>query len=240
MAPDLREAQAYFGGKVEAYRRSASHGNAGDLDRMIALVAPRAGELALDVATGGGHTALALARAGARTLATDATRSMLVGLGLETALCDAQALPFREHAFGIVASRIAPHHFADLGAFARESARVRARGGRLYVFDLTTPDDRRASGEIDGIERLRDPSHVHSWSPREWRAACEAAGLLVERLEGSTSDMPLEPWIERARMGREKEAELRARLARGAYAGYGLVDAATMRVLRVELLARKA
>src|SRR5579885_2851927 len=139
--PDaLRESQKFFGDKADAYRQSKTHGNRADLDRMLALVRPRAGErpaelearpheplrglVALDVATGGGHTARALAEAGATAIALDATRSMLVGLGLPSIVCDAQRLPIAPSSVGIVASRIAPHHFPDLAAFVREAARV--------------------------------------------------------------------------------------------------------------------
>jgi ubiquinone/menaquinone biosynthesis C-methylase UbiE len=239
VVPDVRESQRYFADKAEAYRQSKTHGNRADLDRMLALVRPRAGERALDVATGGGHTARALADAGCDVLASDATVQMLRGLALPSVVCDAQRLPFRDGAFGVVASRIAPHHFPDLSAFVREAARALAPGGRLYVFDLTTPDDRAIAATIDGIERLRDPSHGHSWSAREWRAACEAAGLRVERLEETASEMELEPWIARAQMPAQKERELRAALARGPYAGYGLTASGAMRVLRVEVLAVK-
>jgi len=235
----MREAQAYFGDKVDAYRQSPSHANRQELARMLAWLAPRAGERALDVATGGGHTALALAEAGCRAVATDATPAMVRDHPpLPRLVCDAERLPFRRGAFTIVTSRIAPHHFPDLALFAQEAARVLASGGRLYVFDLTTPDSHEVARTIDHIERLRDPSHGHSWSVAEWRAALAKAGLVVERLEATASTFPLEPWIARARMPPEREAELRRILGeRRDLGGYGVTEDGLMRVLRVELLA---
>lgn len=242
MPDPLRAAQSYFSDKAEAYRRSRSHGNRADLDRMVTLLAPRPGERALDVATGGGHTALALAEAGAWTLATDATRAMLAEWPpLPRAVCDAERLPFRRASFDIVASRIAPHHFPDITLFAQEAARVLRPGGRLYVFDLATPsDDQAAAALIDHVERLRDPSHGHSWSSAEWSHALSKAGFAARRLEETTSTFDLEPWIERARMPPEKEAELRRTLRdrpAETLGGYGLTPEGRMRVLRVELLA---
>lgn len=233
-----RESQRYFAGKAQAYRQSASHANREDLDRMLALVG--AGDAALDVATGGGHTATALAQRFRRVLATDLTREMLVGLSVPTVAADAQRLPLRDRSFDVVASRIAPHHVPDLTAFVREAARVLRPGGRLYVFDLTTPEDPAAGAWIDGIERLRDPSHLRSWPLSAWRAATESGNLLIDRLERTSSTFPLEPWIARAAMPRERERELRARLAAppAGVEGYG-ASGATMRVLRVELLATK-
>lgn len=235
-----REAQAFFTDKAAAYRASASHGNRADLDRMVRLVAPRPGERALDVATGGGHTAEALARAGCRVVATDVTRAMLAPLAHPRALADAAALPFRSGAFDVVACRIAAHHFPNLDAFVAEVARVLAPGGRFYAFDLTEPEDAAAAAVVDRVERLRDPSHVRSWSAGAWRAALARAGLSGE-VAASVSAFDLEPWVARARMAPAAERELRdllARHARAVLGGYG-VEGGTMHVLRVEVVARK-
>lgn len=241
MSP-MRDVQSYFGDKADAYRTSASHGNADDLARMVSWLAPRPGERALDVATGGGHTAMALARAGCETIATDATPAMVRDHPpLPRLVCAAERLPFRRGSFDIVTSRIAPHHFPDLALFAQECARVLREGGRLYVFDLTTPEDAGAANIIDHVERLRDPSHGHSWSASEWAGALARAGLEVARLDRTASELDLEPWIARAKMPREREAELRRVLRETPPAkigGYGVTPEGRMRVLRVEILAR--
>lgn len=240
----LRKAQAFFGERAQAYRASASHADAAELARMIAWIEPRRGERALDVATGGGHTARALAQAGCDVVATDATRAMLAeGQAQAQAqgrvLSDAQAMPFGAGTFDVVACRIAAHHFQDLPAFVRECARVLRRAGRLYVFDLTSPEDAQAAQIVDRIERLRDPSHVWSHAPSTWRAAIGAAGLRLARLETPASTFGLEPWLARAKMAPAADREARALLAdnRGKLGGYGLTDDGRMRVLRVELLA---
>lgn len=251
MADPLRDAQAFFAPRAEAYRTSRSHGNPAELRRMIDWLAPAPGTRALDVATGGGQTAFALQDAGCRVVATDATRAMLAGLARtaaerggaapEAAAADAQALPFRDASFDVVASRIAPHHFPDLPRFVREARRVLRPGGRLYVFDLTTPEDDEAAKVINRIETLRDPSHLDSHRPSRWRSALAAAGLATERFETTASDFELEPWIARARMTLEADAELRRILLEQPAAtlgGYGVTAEGKMRVLRVEILAR--
>lgn len=237
----MRDVHAYFADKAIAYRESPSHASRADLDRMLSWLGARPGERALDVATGGGHTALALAAAGCDTIATDATRAMVADHPpLPRLVCDAERLPFRRSSFDVVASRIAPHHFPDVTLFAQEAARVLRPRGRFYVFDLATPEDPAAAREIDHIERLRDPSHGHSWSAAEWRGALAKAGLAIERIEATASELDVEPWIARARMAPERERELRALLAKPASSrhGYGITPEGKMRVLRVELLAR--
>jgi hypothetical protein len=112
-------------------------------------------------------------------------------------------------------------------------------GGRLYVFDLTTPEDARAQSVIDRMERLRDPSHGHSYPASTWQAALAKAGLAIARLETKSSTFELEPWIARAQMQPSAEAELREMLAqRDELGGYGLTTDGKMRVLRVEILAQ--
>lgn len=226
----VRESQRFFASKADAYRRSATHANRADLDRMMEWIGKTTG-WALDVATGGGHTGARLREAGFRVVTQDATLEMRPDVA-----SDALALPFRAASFDVVASRIAPHHFPDLRRFCREAARVLRPGGALYVFDLTAPRERAQA--IDAIERLRDPSHGHSWSSAEWRVAL--TGWRVERLETRASEMDLDPWIARAEMPPERERELRRILeARPDLGGYGLTPEGRMRVLRVEILARR-
>lgn len=241
----LREAQRFFGERVEEYRRSPGHANAEELSRMVRWLGLPRGSRALDVATGGGHAALALHAAGHRVVALDATVPMLRGLGpgLRLVAGDAQRLPFRAACFDAVVSRIAPHHFPDLAAFAREAARVLRPGAALYVFDLTSPDDPEAASVVNRLETLRDPSHVWSHPPRAWREALDHAGLVLERLDETASTFELEPWLARARMPPEREAEARRILRErpaGTLGGYGVTPEGRMRVLRVELLARRA
>ncbi|HEX2023060.1 MAG TPA: hypothetical protein VHH36_10110, partial [Candidatus Thermoplasmatota archaeon] len=123
----------------------------------------------------------------------------------------------------------------------RECRRVLRPGGALYVFDLATPEDRAAAGVIDRIERLRDPSHVSSWPPSVWRRALADAGLAVERLDETSSEFDLEPWLARAGMGAAREAEARRLLREhdpASLGGYGVFGPGKMRVLRVEIVAR--
>jgi ubiquinone/menaquinone biosynthesis C-methylase UbiE len=93
------------------------------LDRLLVLAAPQPGWRLLDVATGGGHTALAFAPRVREVGATDLTPDRLAaaaryirGLGVANVVCreaDAMALPFDDGEFDLVTCRVAPHHFPD-------------------------------------------------------------------------------------------------------------------------------
>ena len=54
------------------------------------------------------------------------------------------------------------------------------------------------SEEVEEAERLRDPTHVRSYSEEEWRALLEAAGLEVEQVEAFEKRHPLEAWLDRS------------------------------------------
>ena len=103
----------------------------------------------LDVATGTGDLALALATGSltARVVGLDFSAAMLVqarGRGshvpdrsrLAFVRGDALRLPFDDAAFSAATSSFALRNVADLGAMFRELARVLAPGGRVALLDL--------------------------------------------------------------------------------------------------------
>ena len=71
------QVQDYFSRTAEGYVASFSHRTGDDLQRLVELGEWSPGQQALDVATGGGHTALAVAPHVARVTVTDLTPRML-------------------------------------------------------------------------------------------------------------------------------------------------------------------
>src|SRR5260221_6643898 len=95
--------QDRFGTYAQNYVTSTVHSTGYTLDRLIELVEPAPGKRALDIATGGGHVALAMARRGAYVIASDLTGPMLNaarqhigGEGVQAVYAgvDAQHFPF--------------------------------------------------------------------------------------------------------------------------------------------------
>ena len=108
--------------------------------RVAELLAPRAGERLLEVGTGTGDDALALAaRSGADVVGVDSSQTMVDEArrrGLrEVALADAAALPFDAESFDACWADRVFQHLADPAAALREMARVTKPGGRLLVVD---------------------------------------------------------------------------------------------------------
>jgi SAM-dependent methyltransferase len=204
-------ASAQFAPVAGAYVRSATHARGADLARLRELAAPRSTERLLDVATGGGHTALAFAPAVRQVVASDLTREMLRAAREHIAAqgianmyycqAPAEALPFAAASFDLVLCRVAAHHFADIRAFVREAARVLRPGGRLLVSDHIGLEDADLDAFMDRFERWRDPSHVRAYSFAEWGAFCAAAGLDLAHTEDFFWEpYPFDEWTERIRM----------------------------------------
>jgi ubiquinone/menaquinone biosynthesis C-methylase UbiE len=192
---------------AERYVSAGQLGAAPELQKLVAMAQPAPTARALDIATGGGHTALAFAPHVAHVTATDlglgmleAARTHLTGKGaanVDYLACDAECLPFASGTFDLVTCRIAPHHFPDPFRFVMEAARVLRAGGRLVVQDQLTPEHERAARYLDSFERLRDPSHVRVYSESEWRGMFLDAGLTVEHVEHARHRTTLTVWAER-------------------------------------------
>jgi ubiquinone/menaquinone biosynthesis C-methylase UbiE len=189
------------------YVTSKAHAKGAELNRLVEIAQPQPDWIVLDVATGGGHTALQFAPLVAQVIATDITPKMLeaakayiVGLGVENVtfrLADAEDLPFEDKAFDLVTCRIAPHHFTDCARFVREGAGVLKPGGLLLVQDHVLPENERAARYVDRFERLRDPSHNRAYAESEWTRMFQEARLEVVHTEQITKEHEFLPWAER-------------------------------------------
>lgn len=211
----------HFGRTAAAYVTSAQHAAGDDLAIVVELAACTPGDRVLDVATGAGHTALALAAHAGEVVATDLTPEMLreaqefiTGRGAANVTfepADAEALPFPDGWFDVVVSRIAPHHFPDPRAFVHEAARVLRGGGRFVLDDNMAPDDPELDAFMNRVETWRDPSHVRACTQAEWVGWIEEAGLTVTtRTELAFKRHPFASWTERAQLPVAERARLEA------------------------------
>jgi SAM-dependent methyltransferase len=183
--------------RAEGYRTSATHMSGDDLERVVELCEPGPGVKALDVATGGGHVARRLREEGCQVVTLDPAP----GMGADV-VARAEDVPFADGSFDVVVTRIAAHHFADIRAAVAEMARVT---NRLVVVE----DTLFLSEQQEAAERLRDPTHVGSYSEAEWRVFLEEAGLEIEQVEHFEKIHVLSEWL--ARTGCEGEEARRVK-----------------------------
>ncbi|HLI72153.1 MAG TPA: methyltransferase domain-containing protein [Ktedonobacteraceae bacterium] len=214
----LRLIQNNFGAAAANYVTSKVHASGPDLAWLVEAAALTGTERVLDVATGGGHTAFALAPYAAEVVALDLTRPMLEVAQKEANARgftnihylegDAQNLPCEDASFDVVACRYAAHHFPRVRQAALEWARVLKPDGKLLLIDSTSPEEPEADALLHEIEMLRDPSHVRNYRISEWRTFLNEAGLMVNiaREEGTFLDIP--SWTQRIRTPPEAVAAI--------------------------------
>jgi demethylmenaquinone methyltransferase / 2-methoxy-6-polyprenyl-1,4-benzoquinol methylase len=167
--------------------------------RAAELAEVRPGSTALDVATGTGDLAIALARRGAEVTGSDFAPAMLElarrkAPGLRFEEGDALNLSYPDDSFDAATVGFGARNFADLDRGLREMARVTKPGGKVVVLEITTPQepplswffqawfDRivpmlgRVAGDSDAYTYL--PSSVRRFpGPEELAARMAAAGL---------------------------------------------------------------
>jgi ubiquinone/menaquinone biosynthesis C-methylase UbiE len=214
-SPTKEFTRSQFGRVASKYRCSADHIDVEDLDLLFAGLALDPAHRVLDVATGGGHTAAALAGRCALVVASDLTPSMLrearvLAASLRTgkvvsAAADAEALPFRDAAFDRVTCRIAPHHFPDVRTALSEMIRVTRPGGRIGIIDSVVPYEPSLDAFLNGIEKVRDPSHVRSYRVEEWLEFLAGAGLVLLTAASLWKTHAFPEWV--ARTGRPKPVQ---------------------------------
>lgn len=224
--------QQQFGASAGAYVTSAVHAKGESLARLVELIEPRPEWLVLDVATGGGHTAISFAPHVARVVASDITVEMLEATGdqcvrtgivnVDLATVDAEEMPFADSVFDVVTCRLAAHHFPDVAGFLAESARVLRDGGVLGLADNVGPGSlmsgrnaqmqRDAGRYVNAFERLRDPSHQTYHSIEDWKRFFYEAGFRLLFHEVSNKQLDFDDWAIRMRVSPVNMVRLRAML----------------------------
>jgi ubiquinone/menaquinone biosynthesis C-methylase UbiE len=194
-------AKRIFGERAALYTTSTTHKDPLILQRLVELSAPQAHWSALDIATGTGHTALALAPHVASVIGIDLTPRMLAeaerlrserrvpNVAFQTG--DVHHLAFSDASLDLVTCRRAPHHFSDIRRALGEMRRVLRPEGRLVIDDRSVPEDDFVDSCMNALDRLHDESHVRQYRPSEWRRMLAEAGFVVHEVEPYTQHRPL-------------------------------------------------
>jgi len=112
--------------------------------RAVQLAEVSAGSRALDIATGTGDLAIALAGAGATVVGADFSEGMLDRARVKAPQltwewADVRDLPYEDDTFDACTVGFGARNYGDLDAGLREMARVVKPGGKVVVLEITTP-----------------------------------------------------------------------------------------------------
>jgi ubiquinone/menaquinone biosynthesis C-methylase UbiE len=204
-------------------------------EQVRSFVLPRGDERALDVGTGTGALALALAPIVREVVGVDLVPELLE-LARERAPenatfveGDGAALPFADGTFDLTGTLRTLHHVRRPELIVAELARVTRPGGRVLVIDQIAPIDPLEAFAVDRFERARDPEHARLLPEIDLRHLFEANRLTLVRDRRDIEHRELESYLDLA--GCEGEARDRARRlapqgaeAYAAFLGWYLLD----------------
>jgi ubiquinone/menaquinone biosynthesis C-methylase UbiE len=161
------------------------------------FVRPRGDERALDVGTGAGALAFALAPLVREVVGLDPVPELLE-LARARSMSntdfvegDGTALPFPDGSFDLAGTHRTLHHVGQPERVVVELARVTRSGGQLLVVDQLAPGDPAAAAALHEFETARDPSHARLLTDGELRKlfAANELSTLRERHEEERRDL---------------------------------------------------
>ena len=174
-------------------------------EQLESFVQPNGDEQALDVGTGAGTLALALAPLVHEVVGVDVVPELLERARAEAPANvtfvegDATKLPFESESFDLVCCRRTLHHIARPELVVAQLTRVTRSGGRVFVDDQIAPVDPLAALDLD--RTLPDIDFRHLF---------EANSLVLQQVRFQSHRRELEHYLDLA--GCEGEARDRARL----------------------------
>lgn len=194
----------FFSKNAESYANSQSHKKGEDLSQLMDAIEPTSSQVAIDLASGTGFTAMELAPHVSRVVAFDGTKEMLdkaqalaVERGIkniEFVLGDVSELPYPESTFDIITCRRAAHHFTDKKKFLSESFRVLKSGGGLGLVDMSAPESDNHN-IFNNIETIRDHSHIAAEKLETWKELIQGSGFRISKVMTSIEEYTIEKWL---------------------------------------------
>ncbi len=218
--PSAHDTQNQYARQAHHYAVSSLHGLGETLETVRRLAAATSGDTVLDLGTGTGFTAFAMAADAARVIAADLTPEMLrqtqrlarerkLDTKLECTQAAAESLPFADNAIPVITCRYASHHFHDLPRALRELARVTQPRGRLVLCDVVAPEAAGMVELMNQMEQLRDPTHVWDYPLSQWQQELlPAAGFEVQEVVRGKNPQLFSEWVQRAGTPRDAVEQL--------------------------------
>jgi ubiquinone/menaquinone biosynthesis C-methylase UbiE len=172
--------------------------------RLDTLVQLRGDERALDVGSGTGALAFALAPRVREVVALDRDPAMAeraraaAPANVEVVVGDGEHMPFDSFSFDFSGTLRTLHHTRRPELLVAELARVTRPGGTILVADQLASTDPLAAGELNRFERARDPSTTRVFADADLRGLFDSNGLVLRREEVVREPRDLDAYLDLA------------------------------------------
>lgn len=206
--PSAQLAQVQFDRQATSYSMSSAHFGGGGLELIREYASFGHYDLVVDLATGVGFAAFAIAPYTKKIIATDISLRMLEQTkklsgdykanNLSLAMAEAETLPFASNTVDLVSCRQAAHHFHNLSYALAEIVRVLKPGGVFLLSDTVSPEDSLLDEWLNDVEIRRDPSHWRDWKPSEWLELIDQVGLTITHTETTKVNLEFADWVKRS------------------------------------------
>ena len=204
----MNSAGEQFNRQAAQYAASEAHSSGESLRILTAWASLERYPLGLDIATGPGFTAFAVAGFCDTIVASDIAQGMLDQArkiaeersiaNVRFEIVDACDISYPDASLDLVTCRTAPHHFQDVGRFLSEVHRVLRPEGVFLLCDTTTSEDPVVAAWHHRVEVKRDPTHVTASTPSDWRRDLNDVGFEITHTADTRVDMTFREWVERS------------------------------------------
>lgn len=206
----------------EPHHHGHGLGGAESIAKIVEVTALTGREHVLDLATGGGAVAAALAPGAAEVIGIDMTPAMLEKAeerkrdeGLENVrfeVGNVVDLQYADSSFDVVTCRNSLHHFIEPAKVVAEVSRVLAPGGRFLVVETIASEDPDVHRLFDETDRLRNRSIVHVYSQTELEKLFSAGGLTTTKVIDIPRRTKFSRWVGLPYLEEATIAEIRRRV----------------------------
>lgn len=194
---------------------SSYKGTIMDPASIIEFLRPSKEWVVIDVGTGGGDTARAVAAVVTRVAAIDSSAKAIERCtagnseqgvsNIDAALMDAESLDFPDERFDAATCRLATHHFDNIECAVAEINRVTKMHAPFVLADRLCPDDAELSAFLHKLGKLRDSTFTTVLTESQWCEMLDRFGFKIVDQKKTRETIDVPKWLNHSPLNDEEK-----------------------------------